>query len=69
MKKILLVKDDETLNKNITIALESEGYAVVNADSIKSAEMFVHSVNFIILDVVLPDGSGKKFCKHIRQDC
>lgn len=68
MKKILLVEDDETLNKNITAALEFEGYSVVNSDSIKSAGMFVNSVDLIILDVILPDGNGKEFCKHIRQD-
>lgn len=67
MKKILLVEDDKTLNKNITIALESEGYTVVSADSIKTAEVFVNSVDLIILDVMLPDGSGKELCKYIRQ--
>ena len=67
MKKILLVEDDETLNKNITIALESENYTVFSADSIKTAEVFINSVDLIILDVMLPDGSGKELCKYIRQ--
>lgn len=69
MKKILLVEDDATLNKNITIALESEGYSVLSADSIKKAEFLVESADLIILDVMLPDGSGKEFCSCIRKKC
>ena len=31
MKTILIVEDDKTLNKNISFALESEGYNVLSA--------------------------------------
>lgn len=67
MNKILLVEDDETLNKNIAIALESEGYDVIKADKISIAEDFFQSVDLIILDIILPDGNGKEFCKKIRK--
>lgn len=68
MNKILLVEDDETLNKNIAIALESNGYNVVKADGIQSAEELFPEVDLIILDVMLPDGSGKDFCRKIRRN-
>lgn len=68
MNKILLVEDDETLNKNIALALESEGYSVTRADGIQSADELFQSVDLIILDVILPDGNGKEFCKKIRRN-
>lgn len=68
MNKILLVEDDETLNKNIALALESEGYSVITADGIQSADKLFQSVDLIILDVILPDGSGKEFCKKVRKN-
>lgn len=68
MNKILLVEDDETLNKNIAIALESNGYNVVKADGIQSAEELFTDVDLIILDVMLSDGNGRDFCRKIRRN-
>lgn len=68
MNKILLVEDDKTLNKNIAIALESEGYNVVKLSGIQFADELLHDVDLIILDVMLPDGSGKEFCKKVRKN-
>lgn len=66
MQTILLVEDDETLRKNIAFALESEGYSVIKADNLQTAEQYVNSVDLLLLDVILPDGSGKDLCKKIR---
>lgn len=68
MNKILLVEDDKTLNKNITLALESEGYNVVKLSGIQFADELFYDVDLIILDVMLPDGSGKEFCKKVRKN-
>lgn len=67
MSKILLIEDDETLNKNIALALELEGYDVVKTKSIQNAEELFRDVDLIILDVLLPDGNGKQFCRKIRE--
>lgn len=67
MSKILLIEDDETLNKNIALALELEGYNVVKTRNLQNAEELFRDVDLIILDVLLPDGNGKKFCRKIRE--
>ncbi len=66
--KILLIEDDEILNKNIALALETEGYTVIKTHEIKQAEEYFHDVDMIILDIMLPDGNGKEFCMEIRKD-
>lgn len=67
MSKILLIEDDETLNKNIALALEFEGYNVVKTNSVQLADELFRDVDLIILDVLLPDGNGKQFCRKIRE--
>ncbi len=66
MKKILVVEDDEMLNRNISFALSSEGYDVDSAFTIEEAEEKCSDAQLIILDVMLPDGNGLDFCKRFR---
>lgn len=68
MTTIILIEDDETLNKNISLALEAEGYKVIRVNKIESAEELIKSADLIILDIMLPDGNGKDFCKKIRSN-
>lgn len=69
MVKILLVEDDESLNRGISFKLNREGMEVFPASCIKDArEIFnTESIDFIILDVGLPDGNGFDFCCEIRE--
>ena len=67
MNTILLVEDDETLNKNISLALETEGYKVLAANTLAAAEALASKADIIILDVMLPDGNGVDFCKRLRK--
>ncbi len=67
MKKILVVEDDEMLNRNIEYSLTSEGYDVTTAFSISEAEEKYSDAQLILLDVMLPDGSGMDFCRMINR--
>jgi DNA-binding response OmpR family regulator len=67
MNTILLVEDDETLNKNITLALETEGYTVLSASTVAAAMPLVTDADLIILDITLPDGNGVDLCRNIRK--
>ncbi len=66
---ILLVEDEQdilTLNRKY---LEKHGYEVLCADNIKTARSIVweRPPDLVILDVILPDGSGYDFCKWFRE--
>ena len=65
---ILLVEDDESLNRGISFKLKKEGYQVYPVFSLGEArEKFnAGGIDLIILDAGLPDGSGFDFCSEIR---
>lgn len=65
----LIVEDDIGINRGIKINLEMENHQSFTAFSMQEArEIFDReNIEFIILDVNLPDGSGFDFCKEIRE--
>ena len=70
MKKILLVEDDDLLNKTLTYNLISEGYdtvSVLNAG--KATELLTQSeYDLVLLDINLPDGNGYDLCRLIKPE-
>lgn len=70
MTKILLVEDDATLAMGIEYSLKTEGYIVDMANNLSKGKELVDKVDYdlIILDIMLPDGSGFELCKYIRKD-
>lgn len=69
-KEILLIEDDDSLNRAVSLKLSKEGYTVHSAVSEAEAQKLwqVHDVSLIICDVDLPDGSGFDFCLKLRQE-
>ena len=66
--KILMVEDDFALAMGTEYALTSEGYAVATAGNLAQArEKFDDSIDLVLLDVMLPDGTGFEFCKELRE--
>lgn len=64
--KILIVEDDKALNDGI--ALTFGGDTALQAFNIKEAEqLFDGTVDLVLLDINLPDGSGLELCKKIRE--
>ena len=64
--KLLVVEDDRVLNQGIALSLVGE--TVVQAFCVKEAKnMFDDSIDLVILDVNLPDGSGLDLCREIRK--
>ena len=67
--KILMVEDDFALAMGTEYALTSEGYAVTTAGNLAQArEKFDDSIDHVLLDVMLPDGTGCEFSKELRAD-
>lgn len=69
MAKILLLEDDESLNRGISLKLEKEGYEVLSAVGVKQAERLLseHEVALVISDITVEDGDGLSFCKNVRK--
>ncbi len=71
MKRILIIDDEEKLRNLMAriIALEGDGFDVVQADSAKSAYKKLAQGDFdvIICDVKLPDGNGIELISRIKE--
>lgn len=64
---ILLVEDDYALAMGTEYTLKAEGYEVLHASTLQEAKMLLSDdVDLILLDVMLPDGSGYDFCRYVR---
>ena len=69
MKQILIVEDDELLNKMLVYNLQSESYGIVSVETVKEAMEVLKSQPFdlVLLDINLPDGDGYAIAKTIRK--
>ncbi len=65
---LLIVEDDDTLAQGLAFTLEREGYSVAHAGGKAEAEALLSSRSFdlLVLDVMLPDGSGYDLCRSVR---
>lgn len=70
MKKILLLEDDDSVNRGVTFTLEKEGYTVYSCHTVKEAEdtFYREAAQLLICDVTLPDGNGLDFVRKIRKE-
>ena len=68
MQKILYVEDDLSLIDGLQYTLETSGYSVDNARTVKESLMLFrqNTYDLLLLDVTLPDGTGFDICKEIR---
>ena len=67
--KILIIEDDDGLNRGNSFALEQEGYETVSARTLQERDSLFEKEkpDAVILDLNLPDGDGIDFCKRIRR--
>ncbi|ODA67149.1 Transcriptional regulatory protein OmpR [Methyloligella halotolerans] len=66
--QILVVDDDPEIRKLLARYIESQGFRVLLAASRQELEesLSTHGVDLIVLDVMLPDGSGLDICRDLR---
>jgi DNA-binding response OmpR family regulator len=66
--RVLLIEDELVLAEIIRESLQSRGFAVLHGATVKDALQLYNeqAPDIIILDVMLPDGDGFSFAKHIR---
>lgn len=67
---ILVVDDDQDIVKLITKSLKLERFEVIPAYSGKSALTVLkeHRVDFVVLDIMMPDMDGLETCRIIRNE-
>ena len=69
MKTILLLEDDESLNRGISLKLSKEGYQVLSAYTMQEAKSMFEkeAIDLVISDITLPDGNGLDFGRAVRE--
>ena len=67
--RILVVEDEPSVRENLKELLASEGYAVDAAQTAEDGAYLMRENDYdaVILDIVLPDGSGLDVLKKFRQ--
>ncbi len=65
---ILIVEDEESYQQALNVGLTVEGFVVVSATNIAQGRELLASTkpDLVLLDVMLPDGSGIDFCREIQ---
>ena len=68
-RRLLLVEDDPTLRQALTFNLAREGYEVATAADGEAALEAARNerLDLVLLDVMLPDGSGFDVCRELRR--
>lgn len=67
--KVLIVEDDKKLQNVIRSYFESAGFSVMVANTLTEAEKKIafNIPDLVILDLMLPDGSGEDFIQTIKE--
>ena len=68
--RVLIIEDEPDIRKTIDYNLSKESYEVIQAASIEEGEKAIASnkIDVIILDLMLPDGSGLTLCRDIKSE-
>ena len=67
---VLVIEDEPDIRKTIDYNLSKESFKVIQAASIEEGEKALASnkIDVIILDLMLPDGSGLTLCRDIKSE-
>jgi len=65
---ILVIEDEPDIRKTLEYNISQEGHTVLTAGSLHDAEKILQSqsLSLILLDLMLPDGSGLDFCRKLK---
>jgi DNA-binding response OmpR family regulator len=63
---VLVVDDEPAIRESLAFALRRDGFAIAEAGTLREAERGTADADLLILDLVLPDGSGLDFLRTLR---
>lgn len=66
---ILVVDDEEKILEAVSAYLQAKGFKTLTATSgLEALDVFAkHTVDFVVLDLMLPDLSGEEVCRRLRR--
>jgi two-component system KDP operon response regulator KdpE len=66
---VLVVEDEAPVRRFLRAALASNGYRVLEAETVREAEQLAtgHNPDLFILDLTLPDGDGIDLARRVRE--
>lgn len=66
---VLVVEDEPTLSEAVSRHLVQQGFAVSQAATVQAARAaaWEHQPDVVLLDILLPDGSGYDLCVELRR--
>ena len=67
---VLVIEDEPDIRKTIDYNLSKESFKVTQASSVEEGEkaLAANKIDVIILDLMLPDGSGLTLCRDIKSE-
>jgi two-component system phosphate regulon response regulator PhoB len=67
--KILVIEDEPDIRKTLEYNLSREGYEVAVCGTLQEAKKLLEpSLSLLVLDLMLPDGSGLDLCREIKKN-
>ena len=69
-QRILIIEDEPDIRKTLEYNLSREGFDVISASSLSEGKDSINAAKFslILLDLMLPDGSGLDLCRELKSD-
>jgi two-component system, OmpR family, KDP operon response regulator KdpE len=69
MHQVLVIEDEPGIRQVLRVLLEAEDYRVIEAETVKRAEIEArsHKPDLLIVDLGLPDGDGLEVIRRVRE--
>lgn len=67
-QRILVVEDEPAIAESVAYALRRDGFATTTADTCAEADSLARETDLIVLDLMLPDGSGFDLLGKLRRE-
>ena len=69
-QRILIIEDEPDIRKTLEYNLSREGFDVICVSSLSEGKDSISAAKFslILLDLMLPDGSGLDLCRELKSD-
>ncbi len=64
--RVLIVEDESAIAESLLFALRRDGFAVTHAKTLQAAEGQLGECDLVVLDLMLPDGSGFDLLAKLR---